>query len=320
MLFAVGAALLLTAAQAAQAQDFPNRPIHMVIAFPPGGPTDYIGRVIAEKMKAVLGQTVVIDNKPGANGTLGGETVAKADPDGYTLYLTTVGAVAVSPHIIAAMPFDPLRDLAPVAEVVNNTTVVVVSPKLGIKTAKELIALAKDKPGAVTFASTGIGSMPHLAQELLAISAGVKFLHVPYRGAAQALTDLLAGQVQVLTADVPVLIAQIQAGSIVPIAVAADKRNAILPDVPTLAEQGYPDTDASNWYGLLAPAKTPAAIVAKLNKAVNAALDDPETRDKIVKSGAIPIGGTPEAFGIMLKAEYERWGRIARERGIKDTQ
>jgi tripartite-type tricarboxylate transporter receptor subunit TctC len=155
---------------------------------------------------------------------------------------------------------------------------------------------------------------------LLAISAGVKFLHVPYRGAAQALTDLLAGQVQVLTADVPVLIAQIQAGSIVPIAVAADKRNAILPNVPTLAEQGYPDTDASNWYGLLAPAKTPAAIVAKLNKAVNAALDDPETRDKIVKSGAIPIGGTPEAFGTMLKAEYERWGRIARERGIKDTQ
>ncbi len=174
-----------------------------------------------------------------------------------------------------SVPYDPLRDFAPVALVTKVTEVLVVTPKLGIKTVKELVALAKEKPGAISFASTGIGSPPHLAQELLDVSAGVKFLHVPYRGAAPALTDLLGGQVQVLAADLPVLIAQIQAGTLVPIGAAADKRDAILPDVPTLAEQGYPNTDASNWYALLAPAKTPPAVIAKLNKAVNDALNDP---------------------------------------------
>jgi tripartite-type tricarboxylate transporter receptor subunit TctC len=320
MLVALCTALSLAGAQIAQAQDFPNRPIRVVIAFPPGGPTDFVGRLIAEKMTAVLGQRVFIENKPGANGTLGGETVAKSDPDGYTLFLTTCGAVAVSPHIYSNMPYDPLRDFAPVAEVVTNTTVLVVGPKFGIKTAKELVALAKEKPGTITFASTGVGSTPHLAQELLSIAAGVKFLHVPYRGAAPALTDLLAGQVQVVALDVPALIAQIQAGTVVPIGAAADKRNAILPDVPTLAEQGYPDTDASNWYGLLAPAKTPPAVIAKLNSAVNAALNDPETRQKLIKSGATPVGGTPADLGKFLKAEYDKWGRVVAERGIKDTQ
>jgi tripartite-type tricarboxylate transporter receptor subunit TctC len=314
------AALSLAGIHSAQAQDFPNRPIHIVIAFPPGGPTDFVGRVVAEKMKATLGQTVVIDNKPGANGTLGGEFVAKSDPDGYTLFLTTAGAVTVSPHIMADIHYDALRDFAPVALVTKVTEVLVVTPKAGIKTVKELVALAKAKPAAIGFASTGIGSPPHLAQELLDASAGVQFLHVPYRGAAPALTDLLGGQVEVLAADVPVLIAQIRAGNLVPIGAAADKRDAILPDVPTLAEQGYPNTDASNWYGLLAPAKTPAAVIAKLNEAVNAALNDPPTRDKLVQAGATPIGDTPESFGTFMKAEYEKWGRVVHDRGIKDTQ
>jgi tripartite-type tricarboxylate transporter receptor subunit TctC len=321
ILFAAAAALFpLAAAQAVQAQDFPTRPIHIVIAFPPGGPTDFVGRIVAERMKAALGQSVIIDNKPGANGTLGGEFVAKSDPDGYTLFLTTAGAVTVSPHIMPDIHYDALRDFAPVALVTTVTEVLVVTPKFGIKTVKELVALAKAKPGTIAFASTGIGSPPHLAQELLDASAGVQFLHVPYRGAAPAVTDLLAGQVQVLSADVPVLIAQIRAGNLVPIGAAADKRDTILPDVPTLAEQGYPNTDASNWYGLLAPAKTPAAVIAKLNQAVDAALNDPQTRDKLVQSGATPVGGTPEAFGTFMKAEYEKWGRVVRERGIKDTQ
>ena len=195
----------------------------------------------------------------------------------------------------------------------------VVWPKLGIKTAKELVELAKKKPGTIPFASTGIGSPPHLAQELLDASAGVKFLHVPYRGAAPALTDLLGGQVQVFSLDVPVLIPQIQAGTVVPIGAAADKRDAILPDVPTLAEQGYPNTDASNWYALLAPAKTPPAVIAKLNRAVNEALEDPQAHEKLINSGAAPVGGTPEAFAKFLHAEYEKWGRVVKERGIKDT-
>jgi tripartite-type tricarboxylate transporter receptor subunit TctC len=312
-------ALAAAGAPAAQAQDnYPTRPVRVVIAFPPGGPTDFVGRLVTDKMSAELGQRVYIENRAGAAGTVGADNVAKADPDGYSLFLTTSGAVTIAPHI-QSVPYDPLRDFAPIALVTKVTEVLVVTPKLGIKTVKELIALAKDKPGAVSFASTGIGSPPHLAQELLDVSANVKFLHVPYRGAAPALTDLLGGQVQVLAADLPVLIAQIQAGALVPIGAAADKRDALLPDVPTLTEQGYPNTEASNWYALLAPAKTPPAMIAKLNKAVIDALNDPEVHDKLVKAGATPVGGTPEALGAFMKAEYEKWGKVVAERGIKDT-
>jgi tripartite-type tricarboxylate transporter receptor subunit TctC len=319
LFIAATAALALGGTPAAQAQDnYPTRPVRVVIAFPPGGPTDFVGRLVTDKMSAELGQRVYIENRAGAAGTVGADNIAKADPDGYSLFLTTSGAVTIAPHI-QSVPYDPLRDFAPVALVTKVTEVLVVTPKLGIKTVKELIALAKEKPGAVAFASTGIGSPPHLAQELLDVSAGVKFLHVPYRGAAPALTDLLGGQVQVLAADLPVLIAQIQAGALIPIGAAADKRDALLPDVPTLTEQGYPNTEASNWYALLAPAKTPPALIAKLNKAVIDALNDPEVHDKLVKAGATPVGGTPESLGAFMKSEYEKWGKVVAERGIKDT-
>jgi tripartite-type tricarboxylate transporter receptor subunit TctC len=316
---AVCAVLALAGVQSAQAQDYPTRPIRVVIAFPPGGPTDFVGRLITDKMTASLGQRVYIENRAGASGTVGADNVAKADPDGYSLFLTTSGAVAVAPHILQSVPYDPLKDFAPVALVTKVTEIIVVTPKLGIKNIKDLVALAKEKPGTVSFASTGIGSPPHLAQELLAASANVKFLHVPYRGAAPAVTDLLGGQVQVLAADLPVLISQIQAGAFLPIGAAADKRDAVLPDVPTLAEQGFANTEASNWYALLAPAKTPPAVIAKLNKAVNDALNDPEVHDKLVKSGATPVGGTPESLGAFMKSEYEKWGKVVKERGIKDT-
>ncbi len=317
-LIAAATALALLAPQFAKAQDFPARPVRIVVAFPPGGPTDFVGRVVADKMTALLGQRVYIDNKPGANGTLGGGDVAKSEPDGYSLFLTTAGAVTVSPHVQANMPFDTFRDFAPVALVTKVTEVMVVSPKLGVKSVKDLVALAKQKPGAVTFASTGVGSPPHLAQVLLANAAGVKFLHVPYRGAAPALTDLLGGQVQVVSLDMPVVIAQIQAGNLLPIGVAAEKRDALLPDVPTLAEQGYPNTDASNWYALLAPAKTPPPVIAKLNKAVNDALNAPAVHDKLVKAGATPVGGTPQALATFLKSEYDKWGRVVEANGIKE--
>jgi tripartite-type tricarboxylate transporter receptor subunit TctC len=311
--------LSFLAPQFAAAQNFPTRPIRIVVAFPPGGPTDFVGRLVADRMTQLLGQRVYIDNKPGANGTLGGGDVAKSDPDGYSLFLTTAGAVTVSPHIQAKMPFDTFRDFAPVALVVKVSEVLAVSPKLGIKTAKELVALAKAKPGAITFASTGIGSPPHLAQLLLDSSAAVQFLHVPYRGAAPALTDLLGGQVQVVALDIPVVISQIQAGNLVPVGIAGGKRDAILPDVPTLAEQGYPNTDASNWYALLAPAKTPPAVIAVLNKALNDALADPQVHDKLVKTGATPVGGSPEALDTFMKAEYEKWGSVVRAHDIKET-
>jgi tripartite-type tricarboxylate transporter receptor subunit TctC len=306
-------------ARPAQAQDYPSRPIRILIAFPPGGPTDFVGRLVADKMSTLLGQRVYIENKPGANGTVGADAIAKSDPDGYSLFLTTAGAVTISPHVMANIPYDALRDFAPIAEVVTNTTVLVVSPKMAIKSAKELVALAKQKPGAIPFASTGIGSTTHLAQVLLADAANVQFLHVPYRGAAPALTDLLGGQVQVLAADLTVLMAQIEAGAVVPIGAAANQRNQTIADVPTLAEQGYANTDASNWYALLAPAKVAPALIKKLNAAVNTALADPDVRGKIVKSGAVPVGGTPEALGTFMRAEYDKWGRVVAEHGIKET-
>jgi tripartite-type tricarboxylate transporter receptor subunit TctC len=292
-------AAALAVAERAAAQDYPSRPIRILIAFPPGGPTDFVGRLLADKMSALLGQRVYIENKPGANGTVGADIIAKADPDGYSLFLTTAGAVTISPHVMANIPYDSLRDFAPIAEVVTNTTVLVVTPKMAIRTAKELVALAKQKPGTITFGSTG--------------------MHVPYRGAAPMLTDLLGGQVQVIAADLTVLMAQIEAGTVVPIGVAADQRNQTIPNVPTLADDGYRNTDASNWYALLAPAKTPPALIDKLNKAVTAALADPDVRDKIVKSGAVPVGGTPQALATFMRAEYEKWGRVVREHGIKET-
>ena len=324
--FAVAAAALalVTAqlaglARPARAQDYPSRPIRVLIAFPPGGPTDFVGRLLVDKMSALLGQRVYIENKPGANGTVGADIVANSDPDGYSLFLTTAGAVTISPHVMAKIPYDSLRDFVPVAEVVTNTTVLVVTPKMAIKTATDLVARATQKPGAIPFASTGIGSTTHLAQVLLADAANVQFLHVPYRGAAPMLTDLLGGQVQVVAADLTVLMAQIEAGAVVPIGAAADQRNQMIPELPTLAEQGYPNTDASNWYALLAPAKTPPALIKKLNAAVNVALADPDVRGKIVKSGAVPVGGTPEALGAFMRAEYDKWGRVVREHGIKET-
>ena len=324
--FAIAAAALalVTAqlaglARPARAQDYPSRPIRVLIAFPPGGPTDFVGRLLVDKISALLGRRVYIENKPGANGTVGADIVANSDPDGYSLFLTTAGAVTISPHVMAYIPYDSLRDFVPVAEVVSNTTVLIVTPKMAIKTAKELVALAKQKPGAIPFASTGIGSTTHLAQVLLADAANVQFLHVPYRGAAPMLTDLLGGQVQVVAADLTVLMAQIEAGAVVPIGAAADQRNQMIPELPTLAEQGYPNTDASNWYALLAPAKTPPPLIKKLNAAVNVALADPDVRGKIVKSGAVPVGGTPEALAAFIRAEYDKWGRVVREHGIKET-
>jgi tripartite-type tricarboxylate transporter receptor subunit TctC len=317
ILGSAAALLLALTPQLAGAQDFPTRPVRIVVAFPPGGPTDFVGRLVADKMTGLLGQRVYIDNKAGANGTLGGGDVAKSDPDGYSLFLTTSGAVTVSPHMMKKMPFDTFRDFAPVALVTRVNEVLVVSPKLGVKNAKELVALAKQKPGTVTFASTGVGSPPHLTQLLLDAAAGVKFLHVPYRGAAPALTDLLGGQVQVVALDVPAVISQIRAGTVVPIGIAGDKRDATLPNVPSLAEQGYPNTDAANWYALLAPAKTPPAVITKLNKAVNAALADPAVHDKLINTGATPVGGTPQALAAFMKAQYDKWGRVIAANGIK---
>ena len=312
------AVITLLALAPVAAQDYPTRPIKVVIAFPPGGPTDFVGRLLADKLKDLLGQSVIIENKPGASGAIGAAWVAKAEPDGYTLFLTTSGAVTITPNLRTDTPYDPLRDFAPISQVVGNTTVLVVRPQLGVNSAKDLVALAKQKPATLPFGSTGIGSPTHIALELFQAAAGVKFVHVPYRGAAPLVTDLLGGQLTAMFADAPVLMPHILAGKLKPIGAASDVRNPMLPDVPTLREQGYADTVAGNWYGLLAPAKTPPAIIAKLNQAVRAALADPGVRDKLIKSGAIPKPTSPEEFGQFLKDELERIGKVIREHGIKE--
>jgi tripartite-type tricarboxylate transporter receptor subunit TctC len=314
----VACAFVAAAQPPAQAQTYPTRTIKMVIAFPPGGPTDFVGRLLADKLKELLGQSVIIENKAGANGAIGADAVAKSDPDGYTLFFTTVGAVAITPNLRNDMPYDTMRDFAPVSLVVNNTTVLVVSPSLPASSAKDLAAMAKAKPDTLAFASTGLGSMPHLALELYQSAAGVKFVHVPYRGAAPALTDLLGGQVIALFADAPVLMSQLEGGKLKALGAASEQRNPMLPDVPTLKEQGFADTQADNWYGLLAPAKTPPAVIARLNKAVHDVLADPVVRDKLIKSGAVPSPTTPEEFAKLLRSEIARWGKIIREKGIKE--
>ena len=301
----------------APAQDFPSRIVRIVVAFPAGGPTDFVARLLADRLKSLLGQSVVVENKPGANGAIGAEYVARGEADGHLLFLTTVGAVAVTPHLAAKLPYDPIKDFAPVTLVVRNTTILVVKTETQVGSAKELAALAEKKPGAVPFASTGSGSMTHLALELFQSAAAVKFLHIPYRGAAPALTDLLGGQVQAMFADAPVLMSQITGGALKPLAAASRTRSAALPDVPTLSEQGFADTVADNWYGLLVPARTPPDIIAKLHDAAVAAIDAPDVRDKLVASGAVPAPTSSAEFGKFLADELARWGRVVRERNIK---
>lgn len=315
----VSALVLAAAAPAVQAQDLPNKPIHIVIAFPPGGPTDFVGRLVADKVKDILGQTIIIENKPGANGAIGADYVAKSAPDGTTLFLTTLGAVAVTPHMRTDIRYDTIKDFAPITLVVLNTTLLVVKAESPFNSIKDLTAAAKAKPGEMTFATTGVGSNTHLALELYQGAAGVKFVHVPYRGAAPALTDLLGGQVQVFAADAPVLMPHIKGGKIKALGAASGRRNPMLPDVQTLAEQGYPDTTVDNWYGLLAPAGTPPAVITKLHTAFVAAINDPVIKEKLIQSGAIPVANSPAEFGKFLKEEYDRWGKVVREKGIKDA-
>jgi tripartite-type tricarboxylate transporter receptor subunit TctC len=300
----------------ARAGDFPTRTARIVVAFPAGGPTDFVARLLADRLKTLLGQSVVVENKPGANGTIGAEYVARGEADGHLLFLTTVGAVAITPHLAAKLPYDPIKDFAPVTLVVRNTTILVVKTGTPVGSASELAVLAEKKPGIIPFASTGSGSMTHLALELFQAAAGVKFLHVPYRGAAPALTDLLGGTVQAMFADAPVLMPHIMGGALKALGAASAARNSALPDVPTLAEQGFADTVADNWYGLLAPARTPSAIITRLHDAAVAAIGAPEVREKLVASGAVPAPSSSAEFGRFLAAELARWGRVVQERHI----
>ena len=276
--------------------------------------------MLADKLKGLLGQSVIIENKPGANAAIGADYVAKSDPDGYTLFFTTAGAVVINPHMRADLPYDPVKDFAPVTLVVNTMEVLVVRTDTPIKSASELVALAKSRPDGIAMASTGVGSPPHLALELFKGSSGANVLHVPYRGAAPAVTDVVGGQVHAMFADLPVLMPQIKGGTLRPIGVGSKRRAAVLPDVPTLDEQGIKDVYADNWYALFAPAKTPAAVIAKLNAAVDRRAErSASSNKKLVEAGADPAPGTPAQLAEFLKSELERWGKVIKDKNIKPT-
>jgi tripartite-type tricarboxylate transporter receptor subunit TctC len=301
----------------AAAQGYPSRPIRLVVGFAPGGTTDFMARLLADKLREPLGQIVVVENRTGANGSLGAEFVAKSEPDGYTLYFTTAGVAAVYPHLGASSPYDTLKDFVGVGRVAFNSTMLVVNAKMPVNSATELAALARQNPDRITIAITGIGSVSHLGLALFQAAAGVRFLQVPYRGASPAMTDLLGGQLDGLFGDGPTVIAHIAAGRIKPLAATSQRRSEIFPDVPTFAEQGFADTVADQWAGVLAPARTPTAIVAKLNAGIVAAMNDPQVRAKLAQTGVVPAPDSPAEFSRYLADEYARWGRIIREKGIK---
>lgn len=313
-------ALLLALTAPAPAQDFPNKPIKLIVPFPPGGPNDIIARVVGAKMAELIGQPVVIDNRGGAGGVLGTDAVAKAEPDGYTIAITSAGALAISKSLQEKLPYDTLKDLKPVTLVAKVPELLVVANNVPAKSMAELLALAKAKPGQLNFASTGPGSMPHLAGELFKSAAGIDIVHVPYKGAAPAVNDIIAEQVQMVFLDIPVLLAQVQGGKVRPIALGSRQRVASLPDVPTTGEVGLPQIEAENWYGLVAPAATPPAVIAKLHKAAVDALQSAEVKDKLAPQGAILVGNTPEEFAAYIRSEIDKWGKVAKAANIKAGQ
>ncbi len=304
-------------AGAAMAQAYPAKPIRLIVPFPPGGGTDIAARTIANKLSESVKWTFVVENKPGAGGNLGVEQAVKSPADGYTLVIGQTSNLAINPALYAKLPYDPLRDLSPVALIVSAPVVFVVAANSRYASLGDLLAAAKTDPGGVTFASPGNGTVSHLTGELLQRAAGVKLTHVPYKGASQALTDTLGGQVQSFMSSVPSALSQIKGGRLRAIAVTSAKRSPELPDAPTIAESGYKGFEASTWYGLLAPAGTPAAVVARLNAEVNRALATPEVRQRLAAEGGEPLGGPPEQFASFLKAEHAKWSRVVKESGAK---
>lgn len=314
-------ALLITSAtlwtSVVSAQDYPTRPIKMIVPFPAGGPADIFARAISQRMQELLGQPVILDNRSGVGGVTGIDAVAKADPDGYTIGIGSAGPLAISSSLLKTVPYDATKDLSPIILVVRVPEIAVVASNVPAKNSAELIALAKASPGKINFASTGTGGTTHLAAELYKIKAGIDIVHIPYRGAAPAVTDLLGNQVQMMFADIPVLLPHVKAGVLKPIGMASKTRAPALPDLPTFEEQGIKGVEADNWYGLVAPLKTPPAIIAKLNKAVNDALSSADVKDKLTPQGAIVAGGTPEDFGKHLVAEKAKWADVIKAAGVE---
>jgi len=308
---------LLSWPGALAAQEFPNRTIRFIVPFPAGGPADIISRVLIEKMGSLLGQPMVIENRAGAGGLTGIASVAKSDPNGYTIALAPSSGLAMNVTLRDDMPFHPLKDLALITQVVSVPEILVVNEKVPVQTLAELIALAKAEPGKLVFASTGHGGMPHMAMELLKLTAQIQLVHAPYTGAAPAVNDLLGGHVQMMFADVPVLLGNIQSGKLRALAIGSRTRIASLPSVATTAELGMPQVEADNWYGLVAPIATPQPILAKLHTAASEALRSPAVKDKLAAQAVIAVGNSSAEFTAYVKTEIDRWGQVINASGIK---
>lgn len=312
---ALAAIAMIGAMQPLAAQAYPDKPIRLIVPFPPGGGTDALARQVAGKMSTDTGWTFVIENRPGAGGNLGVDQVAKAAPDGYTLVLGQTSNLAINPTLYSRLPYDPERDLTPIGLVAEAPLVLVVSSSSPLKTLADVVAAAKAKPGSIDVASSGNGTVAHLATELFQKAAGIRLTHIPYKGAAQGSTDLIGGQIDMYMSSVPTLIGHVRSGTVRALAVTSIKRSDDLPDVPTFAESGFKDFDAVTWFGLLGPKGLPANVVTTLNHALVAALQSPDTQKLFRAQGAAVHSSTPEAFAKLVHDDRIRWGRIVKESG-----
>ena len=317
-LLLVVATLVFAHASIACAQNsYPNRPIQLVVTVPPGGAADFIARLIGAKLADALGQTVVISNRGGAGGTTAAAAVAKSEADGYTLLLNTIATHGIGPHIYANLPYDPVKDFSPVILIAKLPLILAVNADVPARSVKDVITLAKAKPGELTFCSAGSGGAPHLAGELFKSLTGTELLHVPYRGSGPAVVDLVAGRITMMFDATPSLLPFITAGKLRPLAAASPQRHRLLPDVPSFVELGYPGMDIALWYGVVAPAGTPQRIVQRLNAELVKTLDMPDIRKSLTDQGADVQGGTSEDFGAFMRKESDRWGAVVKQARIK---
>ena len=315
---AVIAAVTPLAAGSAIAQgNYPAKPVTLVVGFAPGGGSDITARTLAKKFGDYLGQNVVVENRAGAGGNIGADSVARANPDGYVILLGNVGALAVAPHLNSRLPYNPLRDFAPISLAVVFANVLAVHPSVAAKSLAEYVSAANSRPGGMPYGSSGIGSAGHLAGELFKMMAKANLVHVPYKGGGPAMSDLLGGQIPSLFASASTAVPQVKSGKIRALATTGPKRSSSFPDVPTIAESGYPGYEATNWYAIVAPAKVPKDILERLNRDVVRTLNTPEIRDQLLSHGEEPSPSTPEELARFMEREYNTWGKVVKEAGIQ---
>ena len=302
----------------AQAQDYPTRALRLIVPFPPGGGNDTIARLVGQKLSQSLGQQVIVDNRPGAGGTIGTELAAKAPPDGYTLFLAGVASHGINPSLRKKLPYDPVRDFHGVSLIASAPLLVAVHPSLPAASVKQLVALAKAKPGAINYASNGNGSSSHLAVELFMMMTGTRLVHIPYKGLALALTDLLSGQVQLAFSSAVTMLPQVKAGKLRGIAMTGAKRSPAMPDIPTVAESGVPGYETGSWYGIVVPAKTPRPVVERLSREISAITRSAEISSKLSEEAALPIGNSADEFDAYIKRELARWAKVISQARISE--